>query len=87
MYLGEVVEIGPAEQLFTASAPLYPGAVKLDAVDGPAKPHLTSPLNGDPPSHITAFGLSLSPAARTPERCAPSETALGERRRGASAPA
>ncbi|MCS6049981.1 ABC transporter ATP-binding protein [Klebsiella pneumoniae subsp. pneumoniae] len=40
MYLGEVVEIGPAEQLFTASAhPLYPGAVKLDALHGPGKPH------------------------------------------------
>lgn len=36
MYLGEVVEIGPAEQLFTASAHPIPGAVKLDAVDGPA---------------------------------------------------
>jgi peptide/nickel transport system ATP-binding protein len=54
MYLGEVVEIGPAEQLFTASGPpLYPRAVKLDAVDGPAKPHLTSPLSGDPPSPIS----------------------------------
>ena len=54
MYLGEVVEIGPAEQLFTASAHPYTRALlsSMPSMD-PQNRTLTSPLNGDPPSPIS----------------------------------
>ena len=53
MYLGEVVEIGPAEQLFTASAHPYTRALlsSMPSMD-PEHRTLTSPLSGDPPSPI-----------------------------------
>ncbi|PLE89857.1 ABC transporter ATP-binding protein, partial [Klebsiella pneumoniae] len=53
MYLGEVVEIGPAEQLFTASAHPYTRALlsSMPSMD-PENRTLTSPLSGDPPSPI-----------------------------------
>ncbi|POU04034.1 MULTISPECIES: ABC transporter ATP-binding protein [Enterobacteriaceae] len=53
MYLGEVVEIGPAEQLFTASAHPYTRALlsSMPSMD-PHNRTLTSPLSGDPPSPI-----------------------------------
>ena len=54
MYLGEVVEIGPAEQLFTASAHPYTRALlsSMPSMD-PHNRTLTSALNGDPPSPIS----------------------------------
>ncbi|MFK3704547.1 peptide/nickel transport system ATP-binding protein [Raoultella sp. BIGb0138] len=54
MYLGEVVEIGPAEQLFTASAHPYTRALlsSMPSMD-PENRTLISPLNGDPPSPIS----------------------------------
>lgn len=54
MYLGEVVEIGPAEQLFTASAHPYTRALlsSMPSMD-PHNRTLTSPLSGDPPSPIS----------------------------------
>ena len=54
MYLGEVVEIGPAEQLFTASAHPYTRALlsSMPSLD-PHNRTLTSALNGDPPSPIS----------------------------------
>ncbi len=54
MYLGEVVEIGPAEQLFTRSAHPYTRALlsSMPSMD-PQNRTLTSPLNGDPPSPIS----------------------------------
>ncbi|MCS5949684.1 hypothetical protein LNO88_06610 [Klebsiella pneumoniae subsp. pneumoniae] len=61
MYLGEVVEIGPAEQLFTASAhSLYPGAVKLDALHGPGKlhPDLAAKRRSPAPSRRRAAAAS-----------------------------
>ncbi len=47
---GEVVEIGPAEQLFTASAlpELFSSMPSMD----PENRTLTSPLSGDPPNPI-----------------------------------
>jgi peptide/nickel transport system ATP-binding protein len=49
-----VVEIGPAEQLFTASAHPYTRALlsSMPSMD-PQNRTLTSPLSGDPPSPIS----------------------------------
>ena len=54
MYLGEVVEIGPSEALFTASAHPYTRALlsSMPSMD-PANRTLVSPLSGDPPSPIS----------------------------------
>ncbi len=54
MYLGEVVEVGPAEQLFTASAHPYTRALlsSMPSMD-PSSRTLVSPLSGDPPSPIS----------------------------------
>lgn len=73
MYLGEVVEIGPAEQLFTRSAHPYTRALlsSMPSMD-PQNRTLTSPLNGDPPARYHRLrAVGFIPAARTPERCAP----------------
>ncbi|TWI47052.1 peptide/nickel transport system ATP-binding protein [Pseudomonas duriflava] len=53
MYLGEVVEIGPAEALFTRAAHPYTRALlsSMPSMD-PAQRTLASPLTGDPPSPI-----------------------------------
>ncbi|AYN96667.1 ABC transporter ATP-binding protein [Pseudomonas sp. LTJR-52] len=53
MYLGEVVEIGPAETLFTRAAHPYTRALlsSMPSMD-PAHRTLASPLTGDPPSPI-----------------------------------
>ena len=63
MYLGEVVEIGPAEQLFTASAHPYTRALlsSMPSMD-PEHRTLTSPLSGDPPSPIAVSYTHLSAA-------------------------
>ncbi|WP_194205373.1 ABC transporter ATP-binding protein [Superficieibacter sp. 1612_C1] len=54
MYLGEVVEIGPAEKLFTDSAHPYTRALlnSMPSMD-PQHRTLVSPLSGDPPSPIS----------------------------------
>ncbi len=73
MYLGEVVEIGPAEQLFTASAHPYTRALlsSMPSMD-PENRTLTSPLSGDPPapSRLRA-AAAFTPAARMRRRSAP----------------
>ncbi len=73
MYLGEVVEIGPAEQLFTASAHPYTRALlsSMPSMD-PENRTLTSPLSGDPPSPIARrAAAAFTPAARMRRRSAP----------------
>lgn len=72
MYLGEVVEIGPAEQLFTASAHPYTRALlsSMPSMD-PHNRTLTSPLSGDPPARfLRPPAAAFIPVARMPERCA-----------------
>ena len=53
MYLGEIVEIGPAEALFTDAQHPYTQALltSMPSMD-PAHRTLLSPLSGDPPSPI-----------------------------------
>ncbi|WES69707.1 ABC transporter ATP-binding protein [Superficieibacter sp. HKU1] len=54
MYLGEVVEVGPAEKLFTDSAHPYTRALlrSMPSMD-PQNRTLVSPLSGDPPSPVS----------------------------------
>ncbi|OAT75505.1 dipeptide/oligopeptide/nickel ABC transporter ATP-binding protein [Mangrovibacter phragmitis] len=54
MYLGEVVEVGPAEALFTGAAHPYTQALlsSMPSMD-PNHRTLASPLSGDPPSPIS----------------------------------
>ncbi|STV13661.1 Oligopeptide transport ATP-binding protein OppF [Klebsiella pneumoniae] len=73
MYLGEVVEIGPAEQLFTASAHPYTRALlsSMPSMD-PENRTLTSPLSGDPPAPSRRrAAAAFTPAARMRRRSAP----------------
>ena len=53
MYLGEIVEIGPAESLFSEAQHPYTRALltSMPSMD-PARRTLLSPLSGDPPSPI-----------------------------------
>jgi peptide/nickel transport system ATP-binding protein len=53
MYLGEVVEVGPAEALFTHACHPYTRALlsSMPSMD-PANRTESSPLSGDPPSPI-----------------------------------
>jgi peptide/nickel transport system ATP-binding protein len=53
MYLGEIVEVGPAESLFSAAQHPYTRALlnSMPSMD-PARRTLASPLSGDPPSPI-----------------------------------
>ncbi|MFE8118394.1 ABC transporter ATP-binding protein [Brenneria goodwinii] len=57
MYLGEVVEIGPAEALFSGALHPYTRALlsSMPSMD-PARRTLRSPLSGDPPSPINPPG-------------------------------
>jgi peptide/nickel transport system ATP-binding protein len=52
MYLGQVVEVGPAEQVFDAPATPTRGAVALHAQHGPSRRTEEAPLAGDPPNPI-----------------------------------
>src|SRR5471032_897186 len=53
MYLGEIVEVGPAEELFAAAQHPYTSALlsSMPSMD-PSHRTLMSPLTGDPPSPI-----------------------------------
>lgn len=53
MYLGEIVEVGPAEALFSEARHPYTQALltSMPSMD-PARRTLVSPLSGDPPSPI-----------------------------------
>ncbi len=85
MYLGEVVEIGPAEQLFTASAHPYTRALlsSMPSMD-PENRTLTSPLSGDPQPHRAAERLPLShPLPACEGGLRRGETAAGGGRGGA----
>ncbi len=89
MYLGEVVEIGPAEQLFTASAHPYTRALlsSMPSMD-PQNRTLTSPLSGDPQPHRAAERLPLShPLPAREGGLRRGETAAGGGRGGTRAPA
>ncbi len=86
MYLGEVVEIGPAEQLFTASAHPYTRALfsSMPSMD-PENRTLTSPAKRrSPQPHSAAERLPLShPLPACEGGLRRSETAAGGGRGGA----
>ncbi|EHD20637.1 MULTISPECIES: ABC transporter ATP-binding protein [Brenneria] len=76
MYLGEVVEIGPAEALFSGALHPYTRALlsSMPSMD-PARRTLSSPLSGDPPSPIDP------PAGcRFHTRCPHAEAVCGQRK-------
>lgn len=65
MYLGEIVEVGPAEALFSAARHPYTQALltSMPSMD-PSQRTLVSPLSGDPPSPINP-----PPGCRFHTRC------------------
>ncbi|MDB5984395.1 MAG: gsiA 11 [Pseudomonas sp.] len=76
MYLGEVVEIGPAEALFTGALHPYTQALlsSMPSVD-PSNRTLASPLSGDPPSPIDP-----PPGCRFHTRCPHAEPLCASRK-------
>ena len=80
MYAGRVVELGPAEKVF--SAPLHPYAAALSAafprVGDPASRFAPAGLPGDPPDPRTLpGGCSFAPRCpRAAEKCLPAEPDL-----------
>ena len=73
MYLGQVVEMGPVEQIYGSAAHPYTRAL-LSAVPSMDPAHRTerSPLSGDPPNPINPPG-----GCRFRERCAHAQTVCG----------
>jgi peptide/nickel transport system ATP-binding protein len=75
MYLGEVAEIGPAEQLFERPRHPYTGALlnSMPSMD-PDRRTLVAPLAGDPPNPINPpAGCRFHP------RCPKAESVCGQR--------
>jgi peptide/nickel transport system ATP-binding protein len=75
MYLGEVVEVGPAEALFESAGHPYTQALltSMPSMD-PANRTLVSPLSGDPPSPIAPPS-----GCRFHTRCPHAEPVCGQR--------
>jgi peptide/nickel transport system ATP-binding protein len=75
MYLGQIVEMGPSEQIFGAPAHPYTRAL-LSAVPSmdPANRTQKAPLSGDPPNPINPL-----PGCRFRDRCPQAEAVCAER--------